>query len=167
MSNGGWSSPRYDPVRVTGGADGYSGEDHWLSDSPDPCPVPATTPVPVPDDEEEMPPKGVTVEPKGAWLKDDVSVDVEDLKKDPPEDEPPKKWWQKKKKKAGKEEKEKPKQVTFASLFRYADKTDKWWMAIGAACGVATGAALPAFSYIFGRLINELANNTKDIKSKS
>lgn len=54
------------------------------------------------------------------------------------------KWWRLKKE----EGKEKPKQITFAQLFRYADTQDKWWMTIGTAdirslssCGCPNPAA--------------------------
>eukprot|EP00667_Euglena_gracilis_P030857 EG_transcript_43493 len=50
-----------------------------------------------------------------------------------------------------------PPRVPLRQLFRFADGWDRCAMAAATLCGVVTGASLPAFSFLFGELINELA----------
>eukprot|EP00667_Euglena_gracilis_P000406 EG_transcript_406 len=60
-----------------------------------------------------------------------------------------------------------PPRVPLRQLFRFADRWDRCAMAAATLCGVVTGASLPAFSFLFGELINELARNTANVKHTS
>eukprot|EP00667_Euglena_gracilis_P007826 EG_transcript_7907 len=166
-----WNSPRYDPVRVSGDADSDIRQGScWLSDLSEPQRTLAASPAGPLDDEDEL---DLVIVPKGVWRKDHVVFDMksvdgmDDLESEATEEAAELmkgKWWRLKKE----EGKEKPKQITFAQLFRYADTQDKWWMTIGTACGVLSGAALPAFTYNFGHLLNELgSNDLTNIKSQA
>ena len=44
--------------------------------------------------------------------------------------------------------------VPFSTLFRFASTTDKILMAIGGIAASINGFALPAFSFIFGQMID-------------
>ena len=53
-------------------------------------------------------------------------------------------------------EKEPPKPtIPFSKLFRFASKTDKTLMTIGAIAAVINGFAMPMFSFIFGQIVDE------------
>ena len=56
----------------------------------------------------------------------------------------------------GKEEPAKP-TVPFSKLFRFATKTDKLLMTIGALAAAVNGFAMPAFSFIFGQMIDQFS----------
>jgi len=60
------------------------------------------------------------------------------------------------KKTNGQEEPAKP-TVPFSKLFRFATKTDKLLMTIGALAAAVNGFAMPAFSFIFGQMIDQFS----------
>jgi len=66
-------------------------------------------------------------------------------------------------KKEGAEE-EAPKVVPIGELFKFADGVDKTLMVIGSFSAFINGAGMPAFSEVFGRLINELAEGEADVE---
>jgi len=45
--------------------------------------------------------------------------------------------------------------IPFSKLFRFASKTDKTLMTIGAIAAVINGFAMPMFSFIFGQIVDE------------
>jgi ATP-binding cassette subfamily B (MDR/TAP) protein 1 len=46
--------------------------------------------------------------------------------------------------------------VSFLKLFRYADALDVTLIIVGAICALAFGVALPGFSLLFGKIVDEL-----------
>jgi ATP-binding cassette, subfamily B (MDR/TAP), member 1 len=57
--------------------------------------------------------------------------------------------------------------VPAREVFRYADNIDKALMAWGSISAFCAGAGMPAFSYVFGEMINELVgSNPADVESK-
>jgi ABC-type multidrug transport system fused ATPase/permease subunit len=62
-----------------------------------------------------------------------------------------------KKRKAKKDKPEKAPAVSFRTLWRYASTKDKIRIAIGSVFAVVNGAVLPAFCYLFGKLLDDLA----------
>ena len=56
--------------------------------------------------------------------------------------------------------------VSLAELYKYADGTDKLLLAVGCVFAFANGASMPAFSEIFGRLINELSSGATNIEER-
>ena len=57
-----------------------------------------------------------------------------------------------------KKEMQKKKTASFGSLFRFADGLDIFLVIIGALGAIGVGGALPAFSLLFGDLINDINN---------
>jgi len=55
-----------------------------------------------------------------------------------------------------KEKKKKAPMATFGSLFRFGDACDGFLVFIGAIGAIGVGGALPAFSVLFGDLVNEV-----------
>ncbi|KAL7699802.1 p-glycoprotein (MDR1) [Lotmaria passim] len=51
---------------------------------------------------------------------------------------------------------DKKESVSFLSIFRYADRTDKILMIVGTVCAVVCGGGLPAFAFVFGRIMDDL-----------
>ncbi|CAL4983813.1 unnamed protein product [Urochloa decumbens] len=59
------------------------------------------------------------------------------------------------------------KKVSFAGLFRYADRTDVLLMLVGTAAALANGMAQPLMTVIFGQVINAFGGaNTGDVLSR-
>ena len=63
-----------------------------------------------------------------------------------------------------KDEEEEQPTVSISELFQYADNTDMWLMGVGSFIGFCNGAGMPAFSEIFGRMINELLKPGGDLE---
>jgi ATP-binding cassette subfamily B (MDR/TAP) protein 1 len=61
---------------------------------------------------------------------------------------------------------EPPKKVSMAELFKYADGVDKALMIVGGLAAFINGAGMPAFSEVFGRLINGLADKTANVEDE-
>ena len=55
------------------------------------------------------------------------------------------------------------KMTSFFDLFYYTNQKEKMMLAAGTFCSVAFGAGLPAFSILFGTVINELGQGGDDI----
>ncbi|KAL7696249.1 p-glycoprotein (MDR1) [Lotmaria passim] len=51
---------------------------------------------------------------------------------------------------------DKKESVSFLGIFRYADRTDKILMIVGTVCAVVCGGGLPAFAFVFGRIMDDL-----------
>lgn len=47
-----------------------------------------------------------------------------------------------------------PKSVPYSKLFRFASTSDKFLMVIGVTAALINGFALPAFSFVFGEMID-------------
>lgn len=52
--------------------------------------------------------------------------------------------------------------VPFWQLFKYADRADYLWMAVGTCGAVAHGMVLPINMHFFGRIVNSLGQNQHD-----
>jgi len=48
--------------------------------------------------------------------------------------------------------------VPFSKLFRFASRTDKTLMTIGALAAAINGFAMPVFSFIFGQMVDEFGS---------
>ncbi|KPA82147.1 putative mitochondrial p-glycoprotein [Leptomonas pyrrhocoris] len=57
--------------------------------------------------------------------------------------------------------------VSFFGIFRYADRADKALMIVGIFCAVVCGGGLPAFSFVFGRILNDLLVSNDPVKATS
>ncbi|CUF11185.1 ABC transporter, putative [Bodo saltans] len=55
--------------------------------------------------------------------------------------------------------------VPAGEVFRYADRTDKIFMGIGSFTAFCAGAGMPAFSFVFGKMINRLLETGADVES--
>lgn len=55
------------------------------------------------------------------------------------------------------------KMVPYFDLFRYATKSDKTLMWIGAAAAFANGAAFPSFSLIFGAMTDSFSQSDDEM----
>jgi ATP-binding cassette subfamily B (MDR/TAP) protein 1 len=53
-----------------------------------------------------------------------------------------------------------------AELFQYADGVDKALMIVGSIAAFCNGAGMPAFSEVFGRLLNELSGNPNNVEKE-
>jgi len=56
--------------------------------------------------------------------------------------------------------------VPLSQVFRYADCFDKFLMIFGGICAFINGAGMPAFSEVFGRLVNELATGGANVEEQ-
>lgn len=63
------------------------------------------------------------------------------------------------------EKKEEP-MVSPSEVFRYADTYDRWFMVIGVICAFLAGSGMPAFSFVFGEMINNLVQNASDVEDQ-
>lgn len=64
-----------------------------------------------------------------------------------------------------KDEKKEEPRVTALEMFQYADGVDKVLMIVGAITAFISGAGMPAFSYVFGEMINNLVDGGSDVES--
>lgn len=56
--------------------------------------------------------------------------------------------------------------VPAGEVFRYADTTDKVLMAVGGVSAFLAGAGMPAFSFVFGKMINRLLAEGTDVEAE-
>ncbi len=57
------------------------------------------------------------------------------------------------------------KAVSYFHLFRFADKLDIFVLVLGVVCSIINGATLPAFSVLFGNLLNEVNKDSSFINA--
>lgn len=62
-----------------------------------------------------------------------------------------------------KKEPEEEPRVTASEMFKYADRLDVFLMIVGGICAFIAGGGMPAFSEVFGQLLQELINKPEDI----
>eukprot|EP00744_Colponema_vietnamica_P000962 GILI01001667.1.p1 GENE.GILI01001667.1~~GILI01001667.1.p1 ORF type:complete len:1297 (+),score=398.64 GILI01001667.1:125-4015(+) len=65
-----------------------------------------------------------------------------------------------------KEEAEHQPQVAFTEVFKFADRTDRVMMVLGAISAFIAGAGMPAFSEVLGRMINDLFSAQGTVQEK-
>ncbi len=56
--------------------------------------------------------------------------------------------------------------VSAAEMFQFADSKDKALMTVGLICAFLSGASMPAFSFVFGEMINQLAGGGVDVEEQ-
>ena len=55
-------------------------------------------------------------------------------------------------------------QVSASEMFQFADTTDKVLMYVGITCAFFSGASMPAFSFVFGKMINQLSDGGSSVE---
>lgn len=59
-----------------------------------------------------------------------------------------------------------PPSVPIGEMFQFADRRDKITMVVGLLCAVISGSSMPAFSFVFGRMINQLAEGGASVEEE-
>jgi ABC-type multidrug transport system fused ATPase/permease subunit len=55
------------------------------------------------------------------------------------------------------------KKFNLGTLYRYSTRGERWLLLLGSVCAFAEGAAMPAFSYVFGSVLDTVGNNGPDV----
>ena len=58
---------------------------------------------------------------------------------------------------------EKPKKAQFGVLYKYSTRNERWLLALASFCAFCEGAAMPAFTYVFGTVLDAVGTDGADL----